>query len=121
MGPWSEHGNAWYNCNRYDEKSGQDARTEQQKSRAQLERYLHYFNRYANHEQSAKLERDLYLRTEKKMEQMQLTSDVSNLIWNFTSHETKLFGRVADIWCIRFLFFSSPGSKFNSCERLLMF
>lgn len=82
MGPWSEHGNAWYNCNRFDEKSGQDARTEQQKSRAQLERYLHYFNRYANHEQSAKLDRDLYLRTEKKMEQMQLNSDVS--IWNYS-------------------------------------
>lgn len=77
MGPWSEHGNAWYNCNRFDEKSGQDARTEQQKSRAQLERYLHYFNRYANHEQSAKLDKDLYVKTEKKMDQMQLNSDVS--------------------------------------------
>ncbi|CAG8642306.1 8210_t:CDS:2 [Ambispora leptoticha] len=77
MGPWSEHGTSWYNCNRFDEKSSQDARDQQAKSRASLERYLHYYNRYANHEQSAKLDRELYLKTEKKMEEMQQTSDLS--------------------------------------------
>lgn len=40
-------------------------------------RILQYFNRFANHEQSAKLDRDLYGRTEKKMEEMQLTSDLT--------------------------------------------
>lgn len=77
MGPWSMHGNSWYNCNRYDEKSSTNARDQQAKSRASLERYLHYFNRYANHEQSARLDRDLYKRTEKKMEEMQLTSELT--------------------------------------------
>ncbi|KAK1228577.1 hypothetical protein PQX77_008380 [Marasmius sp. AFHP31] len=74
MGPWSEHGTAWYSCNRYDEKSGTDARDAQSRSRASLERYLHYYNRWANHEQSAKLSLDLYAKTEKKMEDMQVTS-----------------------------------------------
>ncbi|KAF8196588.1 hypothetical protein BJ912DRAFT_955748 [Pholiota molesta] len=74
MGPWSEHGTAWYSCNRYDEKTGVDARDQQSKSRASLERYLHYYNRWANHEQSAKLALDLYAKTEKKMEEMQITS-----------------------------------------------
>ncbi|KAK0555602.1 hypothetical protein OC845_000173 [Tilletia horrida] len=73
-GPWSEHGTSWYNCNRFDERSGSDARDQQAKSRESLERYLHYFNRFANHEHSAKLERDLYTKTEKKMEEMQQTS-----------------------------------------------
>jgi ariadne-1 len=41
MGPWSEHGSQWYNCNRYEEKSSTDARDQQAKSRASLERYLH--------------------------------------------------------------------------------
>jgi ariadne-1 len=41
MGPWSEHGSQWYNCNRYEEKSSSDARDHQAKSRASLERYLH--------------------------------------------------------------------------------
>ncbi|KAF8644818.1 hypothetical protein AX16_008275 [Volvariella volvacea WC 439] len=74
MGPWSEHGTAWYSCNRYDEKAGVDARDAQSKSRASLERYLHYYNRWANHEQSAKLSVELYAKTEKKMEEMQITS-----------------------------------------------
>jgi hypothetical protein len=38
-GPWSEHGTAWYNCNRYEES--QDAKDNKSKSRATLERYLH--------------------------------------------------------------------------------
>jgi len=74
MGPWSEHGTAWYSCNRYDEKASVDARDAQSKSRASLERYLHYYNRWANHEQSAKLSVELYAKTEKKMEEMQITS-----------------------------------------------
>ncbi|CAJ0846743.1 13545_t:CDS:2 [Entrophospora sp. SA101] len=77
MGPWSEHGTSWYNCNRYDEKNSVDARDSQAKSRSSLERYLHYYNRFANHEQSAKLDRELYNKTEKKMEEMQQTSDLS--------------------------------------------
>jgi hypothetical protein len=77
MGLWSEHGTSWYNCNRYEEKSGSDARSAQAKSRSSLERYLHYYNRYANHEQSAKLDKDLYLKTEKKMTSLQSQSGLS--------------------------------------------
>jgi ariadne-1 len=49
MGPWSEHGTAWYSCNRYDEKGGVDARDSQSKSRASLERYLHVRLRLSVH------------------------------------------------------------------------
>jgi ariadne-1 len=77
MGVWSEHGTAWYNCNRFEEKSGHDARDAQARSRQSLERYLHYYNRYANHEQSAKLDRDIYIKTEKKMMQLQNQSGMS--------------------------------------------
>ncbi|THH26842.1 hypothetical protein EUX98_g7349 [Antrodiella citrinella] len=77
MGPWTEHGTAWYSCNRYDEKASIDARDAQSRSRASLERYLHYYNRWANHEQSAKLSVELYTKTERKMEEMQITSDMT--------------------------------------------
>lgn len=77
MGPWSEHGTSWYNCNRFEERSGSDARDAQAKSRTSLERYLHYYNRYANHEQSAKLDKDIALKTEKKMVQLQSASGMS--------------------------------------------
>ncbi|CAK1367279.1 E3 ubiquitin-protein ligase dbl4 [Cercospora beticola] len=78
MGVWSEHGTSWYNCNRYEEKSGLDARDAQAKSRQSLERYLHYYNRYANHEQSAKLDKNIFEKTEKKM---QLLQNQSGLSW----------------------------------------
>lgn len=77
MGPWQEHGNSWYNCNRYEERSGSEARDAQAKSRISLERYLHYYNRYANHEQSAKLDKDIAQKTEKKMIQLQTASGMS--------------------------------------------
>lgn len=77
MGLWSEHGQSWYNCNRFEEKSGVDSRDAQAKSRQSLERYLHYYNRYANHEQSAKLDKDLYLKTERKMINLQSASGLS--------------------------------------------
>lgn len=77
MGLWSEHGTSWYNCSRFDEKSGHDARDAQAKSRKSLERYLHYYNRYANHEQSARLDKDIYVKTEKKMVQLQTASGMS--------------------------------------------
>lgn len=77
MGLWSEHGTSWYNCNRYEEKSGTDARDSQAKSRQSLERYLHYYNRYANHEQSAKLDKDIFHKTEKKMTLLQSSSNMS--------------------------------------------
>lgn len=77
MGLWSEHGTSWYNCNRYEERSGTEARDAQARSRVSLERYLHYYNRYANHEQSARLDKDIYVKTEKKMVQLQKESGMS--------------------------------------------
>jgi ariadne-1 len=77
MGLWSEHGTSWYNCNRFEEKSGSEARDAQAKSRVSLERYLHYYNRYANHEQSAKLDKDIFTKTEKKMISLQTASGMS--------------------------------------------
>lgn len=77
MGLWSEHGTSWYNCSRFEEKSGTDARDAQAKSRTSLERYLHYYNRFANHEQSAKLDKDIALKTERKMVQLQKESQMS--------------------------------------------
>lgn len=38
---------------------------------------IQYYNRWANHEQSAKLSIDLYAKTEKKMEDMQVTSSLT--------------------------------------------
>ncbi|ORX40624.1 hypothetical protein BD324DRAFT_640543 [Kockovaella imperatae] len=106
MGPWSEHGTAWYQCNRYDEKSGMDARDSQAKSRASLERYLHYFNRWANHELSAKLDADFYKNTEKKMEAMQQSGNLSWIEVQFAKQavDTVIRARITLKWsyCMAF-------------------
>ena len=60
-----------YNCNRYDEDEAKAARDAQEKSRAALQRYLFYCNRYMNHMQSLRLEHKLYSTVKEKMEEMQ--------------------------------------------------
>ena len=64
MGPWEPHGYAWYNCNRFDEEDAKAARDAQEKSRADLQRFLFYFNRYQNHMQSLQIENKLYEKLE---------------------------------------------------------
>jgi len=71
LGPWEPHGSSWYNCNRFDEEEAKSARTNQEKSRAALQRYLFYCNRYMNHQQSLKFEKKLYAMVKDKMEEMQ--------------------------------------------------
>jgi len=71
LGPWEPHGSSWYSCNRYDESEAKQARDAQEKSRAALQRYLFYYNRYVNHAQSLKLESKLYQAVKEKMEEMQ--------------------------------------------------
>ncbi|MCL4131277.1 UNVERIFIED_CONTAM: hypothetical protein GTU68_002393, partial [Idotea baltica] len=68
LGRWEPHGSAWYNCNRYDEREAQKARDAQEISRAALQRYLFYFNRYVSHSQSLKFENKLYESLKWKMQ-----------------------------------------------------
>ncbi|KAI8051364.1 uncharacterized protein B0P05DRAFT_562427 [Gilbertella persicaria] len=69
---WSSHQNS-YQCNRF---AGEQNKVHSE-SKSSIERYLHYFTRYTNHEESAKLQRVLYAKTEKIMVQMQQTNDLS--------------------------------------------
>uniref|UniRef100_A0A183BVU2 NADH dehydrogenase [ubiquinone] 1 beta subcomplex subunit 6 n=1 Tax=Globodera pallida TaxID=36090 RepID=A0A183BVU2_GLOPA len=61
LGPWAPHvsGSGWYSCNRYDDDAARRARDAQERSRAALQRYLHYYMRYTNHQNSLKLERKM--------------------------------------------------------------
>jgi len=62
---WRMHG-ANYDCNRYNEAEDKS----KSQSRATLERYLFYYNRYLNHFQSLKLESKLNSMMKGKMEEM---------------------------------------------------
>lgn len=72
LGAWKPHGSGWYSCNRFDDSDAKKARDDQERSRAALQRYLHYYNRFVNHKNSLKLECKLYKEVQEKMRQMQL-------------------------------------------------
>lgn len=91
LGPWEPHGSSWYNCNRYDEEEARAARNAQEKSRAALQRYLFYCNRYMNHMQSLKFEHKLYASVKDKMEEMQQ----HNMSWI----EVQFLKKAVDILC----------------------
>ena len=61
-----------YHCNRYNENDAKAARDAQAKSRAALERYLFYCNRYVNHLKSKNMENKLFEMAEQKMQELQL-------------------------------------------------
>lgn len=71
LGAWEPHGSSWYNCNRFNEDDAKKARDEQDRSRAALQRYLHYYKRYHNHHESLRLENKLLDQVQKRMEAMQ--------------------------------------------------
>lgn len=118
MGVWAEHGTSWYNCNRFEEKSGLDARDAQAKSRQSLERYLHYYNRYANHEQSAKLDKDIYIKTEKKMTQLQTTANMSWIDVQFLEAASQALQRCRQTlkWTYAFAFYLARNNKTEMFE-----
>lgn len=91
LGPWEPHGSSWYSCNRYDESEAKQARDSQEKSRAALQRYLFYYNRYMNHMQSLKFENKLYQSVKEKMEEMQQ----HNMSWI----EVQFLQKAVDVLC----------------------
>lgn len=58
MGNWSDHGQntgGYYKCNRFESgKIPAENDNEQQKAKAELDRYLHYYKRYHAHDSSLK-------------------------------------------------------------------
>jgi len=76
LGSWRAHGSSFYNCNRYNEDESQDARQSQETSRANLQRYLFYYNRFHNHYQSLKFEHRIRKKVKVKMDNLLNRTDV---------------------------------------------
>ena len=74
MRDWDVHG---YNndvCNAWKEPEPDDAKTA---AKQNLDKWLFYFDRFNNHEISARLDEELCTRTEEKMVEWQETSKMS--------------------------------------------
>lgn len=71
---WDNHGYNDATCNAWKPLDPDGDMTEAQRN---LEKWLFYFDRYNNHELSAKLDQELCERTEEKMVEVQETSQLS--------------------------------------------
>jgi ariadne-1 len=75
MDPWSTHSTetgGFYKCNKYkaeelEKKTGAHSR---ESARAALEKYMHYYTRYANHDKSQRFEKQLREKCEQKMKEL---------------------------------------------------
>jgi len=66
MGPWSDHGNhtgGFYKCNKYNPHLQKN----KDESKAELDRFLHYYQRYHNHDQARKFAKKQIEIAEKRM------------------------------------------------------
>lgn len=70
LGLWQSHTD-YYSCNRFDPDKVKASEDGKAKSRAALDRYLHYYHRYMNHERSRKLEEQIRDKAVLKMEELQ--------------------------------------------------
>jgi len=85
MDDWKVHGGntgGFYKCNRFkpEELDKREANKERKTARAALEKYMHYFKRYANHEQSQRFEKKLRQLAEEKMKDLQRINKYSSWI-----------------------------------------
>lgn len=97
MGDWKSH-NGNYSCNRYtDEVKNKEKQADE--SRSALKRYLHYYDRFRNHENSLKFEHKLYEQVHAKIKHFQAA--------NFSYVETLFMETAVDVLC--------------ECRRTLMY
>lgn len=80
MGDWAEHGNhtgGYYKCNKYDPKKKKTKGSAEDEAKAELDRYLHYYQRYHNHDQSKRFAARQLESTEKRMQKLQQKGSAS--------------------------------------------
>lgn len=75
MGPWAEHNTnsgGFYKCNRF---TADPAVTEAAKAKAELDRYLHYYQRYHGHDQALQFVVKALAAMDKRMQLMTTSPD----------------------------------------------
>jgi ariadne-1 len=85
MEDWKNHNSntgGYYKCNRYkpDELAQKTKETDREVARRELEKYMHYFKRYANHDKSQKFEKQLREKVGDKMKELQQLNKYSSWV-----------------------------------------
>uniref|UniRef100_A0A6S9ISQ1 RBR-type E3 ubiquitin transferase n=1 Tax=Heterosigma akashiwo TaxID=2829 RepID=A0A6S9ISQ1_HETAK len=82
MGPWSDHGantGGYYKCNRYEGKAPAED-NDVARAQAELDKYLHYYQRYHNHHAAQQYAEKQQAATERRMVELQEASAGSTWI-----------------------------------------
>lgn len=126
MDDWSLHSGStggYYKCNRYKEEELEVKlkMTEKEQARAAIEKYMHYFKRYANHELSQKFENKLRTTAEQKMRDLQIKNKYSS--WIDVEHIKNAVEQLIDCrrtlkWTYVFAYYMDDGPEKNLFEYL---
>lgn len=81
---WSIHGSQYFKCNNFDKSEKDAIELNQKQKKVSLQRYLHYYKRFAVHESSMKGDMKALEKINQRMESFmseQLKQNLSNLSW----------------------------------------
>eukprot|EP01002_Notosolenus_urceolatus_P014678 NODE_640_length_1887_cov_12.754081_g513_i0.p1 GENE.NODE_640_length_1887_cov_12.754081_g513_i0~~NODE_640_length_1887_cov_12.754081_g513_i0.p1 ORF type:complete len:502 (+),score=121.59 NODE_640_length_1887_cov_12.754081_g513_i0:28-1506(+) len=70
LGDWSKHGSSYYKCTFSDSEKEQTLKQAQNATRAELEKYVNYFNRYKEHDKSRQFNTKDQQRAQEKVERL---------------------------------------------------
>ncbi|CAK5085356.1 unnamed protein product [Meloidogyne enterolobii] len=80
---WKTHGSEYYECSRYKENPQIAQEANHLKARRALERYLHYYERFENHQKSLKMEEELRLRIKTKIDEKVHNHEGTWIDWQY--------------------------------------
>ncbi|CAL8074279.1 unnamed protein product [Calicophoron daubneyi] len=81
--PWSLHQAQYYNCSRYDERSNPAKDQARELARESLKRYVFYYDRWANHERSLRLEEEHRDRVQARIQEKVMSKDGTWIDWQY--------------------------------------
>ncbi|KDO23848.1 hypothetical protein SPRG_11280 [Saprolegnia parasitica CBS 223.65] len=122
MDVWSNHNSAtggYYKCNRYDPAAApQD--TDAARAKAELDRYLHYYQRYANHAEAGRYALRMRENTDARMTEFEAEANGSYMDVGFLNAaiEAMVACRRVLKYSYVYAYYLSPGPEKNLFEYL---
>jgi len=109
--PWRSH-SGYYNCSKYEE-DGEP--TEVNKARKALEKYLFYYQRWANHDQSLRLEETTKRRIQDRIEEKVTAGCGTWIDWQYLIDAVSLLRKVrGGLFCtIMIILFRKEGDYYT--------
>ncbi|CAF3117665.1 unnamed protein product [Rotaria socialis] len=83
LGDWKTHENNYYECSKYRGQPQSQLETIQSRAREALKKYLHYFERWDNHQRSLKLEEQTRAKLLEKIEQNINAQNGTYIDWQY--------------------------------------